>query len=124
MRENAGWVDVSDLGLVESFQYLTEREQRAVVLAVNGVRYWAITGEEPKPMIVRSSPENPFDLKKVAGILHELGINIGETLQQVDTSTVTFQPTPYNRSLLAGKLRNGEAKRLIAFLFTLAELSK
>ncbi|MCL4366840.1 hypothetical protein M1563_01580 [Patescibacteria group bacterium] len=85
--------------LLDSYNGLGPREQKAVWMALHGIVSWHDSAKEPAPMRVRISPENPFDLKGFANVLHEMRIGIGESLAQ-ENGVVTFQPRPYDRTFM------------------------
>lgn len=83
---------------LKEFWTLGGREQKAVDIALSGISQWRMTGEEPKPIKVTITPQNQFDLKAFANVLHSLSIDIASSLKgaTADNKTiVTFQPKPY-----------------------------
>lgn len=85
---------------LESFQQLGEREQNAVRVALKGIRRWQVTKKEPKPMRVRATSQNSFDLRAFAGTLHELQIGITDQMIRDGDDTVVFQPRPYSKTFM------------------------
>lgn len=112
MAERKGW-QRTDISVMESFSRLSVREQTAVRIAVDGLRAWRISDQEPKPMRVVITEERPFDLRGFAQVLHELGVGITDGIRQEDENTVVFQPKPYNQESLT---REREKQRRRAML--------
>lgn len=81
--------------LIPDFGKLSTLEQKAVRLAITGLRDWSQTKEESKPIRVEIGLDVPFRVKRVAGILHQVGIDIASTLIQ-ERGFAIFQPTPSN----------------------------
>lgn len=99
MERIGGAVDPSELN---SFKQLGQREQRAVHTASAGIQSWQEKRLPPRPMRVRVTPDNPFDIRGFAGVLHEMQIGISDSLtrDEADPNIVTFQPRPYSRTFM------------------------
>ncbi len=95
--KNWGKIDPAQL---ETFERLGMREQDAVIMALGGIHRWQLDGKEPKPMRVKIKPDNPFDLKAFAGVMHELQIGIADSLVRTEDDVVTFQPRPYSKTFM------------------------
>lgn len=104
-----GWGNV-DPTIQEGFDSLGSREQNAANIALNGIESWRTTFEEPKPMRVRVTPENGFDLRGFANFMHTLKVGIAQSLV-VEEGVVTFQPTPYSEEFHASIVQ-GKSEKL------------
>src|SRR3989344_7241579 len=94
---NWGAVDPSKL---DTFTQLGQREQSAVYTALRGIQSWQEKRQEPKPIRVRITTDNHFNLRAYADVLHELGIGITDSLVRDKDQAITFQPRPYSRTFM------------------------
>ena len=87
---------------IEGFDKLSQREQNAVDVTMSGLTIESITGVKSKPIKAIITADNPFDIKRVANILHQLGVDIASTLQATPAENgmkITFQPKNYPQSI-------------------------
>lgn len=109
MVEANNWSQVNP-SEAEGFDLLGPREQRAAIMAARGIASWERTFDEPKPMRVAVTPENPFNLKAFAGFMHSLQVGIAESLTQEEDGAFTFQPKPYAEEFHAAMLEGASEK--------------
>ncbi|MBI2031870.1 MAG: hypothetical protein HYT08_04630 [Candidatus Levybacteria bacterium] len=92
---------------LETFENLGDREKNAVAIALEGIHRWQTEGKKPHAIRVEITEEKPFDLRSFTSFMHEMGIDIVGTLEEVGANAVIFQPKPYDdreRSILGGAI--------------------
>lgn len=79
---------------IEGFDQLSEREQKAVVVALEGLTQWQRTGLLSQPMRVQITEDNPFDVNKFTAVLHSIGVEIDKSKRKDESGAYIFQPLP------------------------------
>ncbi len=102
-----------DFSLAESVVKLGPREKNAVRIILAGLRETRETGKKQNRIKITITPDNLFNLRDFAQVMHKIGIDISSSMATDDNNTNsvhTFQPKPYGHSdFLRGIIVSKEA---------------